>query len=98
MAALGAAAALAACGGEPARAPGGVVATPLRDRATQPEDGPRFRRVPAAASGLSFQNELRPENRYTYLTNGAGMAVGDYDGDGRLDAYLISQDLSLIHI
>ena len=90
--ALGAVAALAACGGETARAPGGVVVTPLRERAPQSEDGPRFRRVPAAASGLSFRNELRPENRYTYLTNGAGMAVGDYDGDGRLDAYLISQD------
>ncbi|MFN3240489.1 MAG: VCBS repeat-containing protein [Planctomycetota bacterium] len=48
--------------------------------------------MPASESGLSFRNELRPENRYTYLTNGAGMAVGDYDGDGLLDAYLISQD------
>lgn len=48
--------------------------------------------MPSSESGLSFRNELRPENRYTYLTNGAGMAVGDYDGDGLLDAYLISQD------
>lgn len=52
----------------------------------------RFRRVPVKESGLEFVNQLRRENRYTYLTNGAGLAVGDYDGDGRLDAYLVSQD------
>lgn len=39
-----------------------------------------------------FTNELRKENTYTYLTNGAGMAVGDYDGDGLPDVYLVSQD------
>ena len=84
---------LAACNRQEL-APGGIVAEPLlasRD-ATAPRDGPRFRRIPASASGLDFRNELRRENRYTYLTNGAGLAVGDYDGDGRLDAYLVSQD------
>ncbi|MGC6487119.1 MAG: VCBS repeat-containing protein [Planctomycetota bacterium] len=90
--ALGVVAALSACGRGPELEPGGVVVTPLRARAAQAAGAPRFRRVPAAESGLSFRNELRPENRYTYLTNGAGMAVGDYDADGLLDAYLISQD------
>lgn len=83
--------ALAACGESSADAsPGGAVVTPLRVAAGG--DGPRFRRLPAAESGLDFRNELRRENRYTYLTNGAGLAVGDYDQDGLLDAYLVSQD------
>ena len=55
-------------------------------------DGPRFRRVPAGESGLRFQNELKKENRYTYLTNGAGLACGDYDKDGLPDLYCVSQD------
>lgn len=84
---------LAGCGAEErAAASGSVEARPLRARRARPDDAPLFRRVPAEESGLRFRNELRPENRYTYLTNGAGLAVGDYDGDGMLDAYLISQD------
>jgi hypothetical protein len=73
-----------------AEVPGGVVAAPLRPAAGG--DTPRFRRLDAAACGLQFTNELRPENRYQYLTNGAGLAVGDYDGDGLPDVYLVSQD------
>ena len=83
----------AGCGAEErSGAPGSVETWPLRARRARPDDAPLFRRVPAEESGLRFRNELRPENRYTYLTNGAGLAVGDYDGDGMLDAYLISQD------
>ncbi|MEQ1633146.1 MAG: CRTAC1 family protein, partial [Planctomycetota bacterium] len=55
-------------------------------------DGPRFLKLPSEQSGLAFRNELRPENRFTYLTNGAGMAVADYDKDGLPDLYLVSQD------
>lgn len=79
---------MTSCGGEP----GSAAIVPLERRAAALAGEPRFRRVPSADSGLRFKNELRPENRYTYLTNGAGLAVGDYDGDGRLDAYLVSQD------
>jgi hypothetical protein len=74
----------------PPRLPGGLVAAPLRPAAGG--ESPRFRRLDPAACGLRFQNELRPENRYQYLTNGAGLAVGDYDGDGLPDVYLVSQD------
>ncbi|MCU0867391.1 MAG: VCBS repeat-containing protein [Planctomycetes bacterium] len=70
--------------------PGGIAAAPLR--AAKGGETPRFRRVPATESGLDFTNLLRRENSYTYLTNGAGLAVGDYDGDGLVDAYLVSQD------
>ncbi|MCC7396247.1 MAG: VCBS repeat-containing protein [Planctomycetes bacterium] len=83
---------LAACGGEaPLPAPqGGIAATPLA--AARGGDGPRFRRLDGAACGVTFQNLLLPENSYQYLTNGAGLAVGDYDGDGLVDLYLVSQD------
>jgi hypothetical protein len=67
-----------------------IVATPLR--AAVGGETPRFRLVPPNESGLVFTNLLRKENSYTYLTNGAGMAAGDYDGDGLIDLYLVSQD------
>jgi hypothetical protein len=67
-----------------------IVSAPLA--APRTAEGPRFVRRTAAETGLAFRNELRPENRYTYLTNGAGLAVGDYDKDGLVDVYLVSQD------
>lgn len=72
--------------------PGGIEPAPLRQPTAAPAGAPRFRAVPVEASGLSFTNVLDKANSYTYLTNGAGLAVGDYDGDGRLDVYLVSQD------
>ncbi len=86
--------ALAACAEpqQPARPtePAGLVATPLLTPRGGP--GPRFARVDPAQSGLAFTNVLDKANCYQYLTNGAGLAVGDYDGDGLVDVYLVSQD------
>jgi hypothetical protein len=82
---------LCACSKDPGARPDdpGIAAEPLR--APSGGDGPRFRRL-GPESGLRFTNVLRRENAYTYLTNGAGMAAGDYDGDGLPDLYLVSQD------
>ena len=74
----------------PPSAPGGIAGAPLRPAGG--EAAPRFRLVPPSESGLQFTNLLRKENAYQYLANGAGLAVGDYDGDGLVDAYLVSQD------
>jgi hypothetical protein len=70
--------------------PGGITRTALPP--PRGGDGPRFRRLDPASSGLQFTNELRKHNSYQYLTNGAGLAVGDYDRDGLPDLYLVGQD------
>jgi len=75
---------------EPPARPGGITSTPLR--APAGGETPRFRRLSAAECGIDFANQLKKENSYQYLTNGAGMAVGDYDADGLPDVYFVSQD------
>ena len=77
---------------QPPALPAGIAQQTLRAAVGADANEPRFRMVPSSESGLTFQNQLRRENRYTYLTNGAGLAVGDFDQDGLLDAYLVSQD------
>ncbi len=72
------------------RQPPPLVSEPLRPLAGQGER--RFVRLDPDATGLRFVNELLPENAYPYLNNGAGVAVGDVDGDGRPDVYLVSRD------
>ncbi len=78
------------CSRAPELRPGGIEGTPLR--AAAGGGTPRFVRLAPAECGLVFTNELKKENTYQYLTNGAGLAVGDYDGDGLPDVYLVSQD------
>jgi len=52
----------------------------------------KFQSLSNAETGLEFQNELQPANMRKYLLNGAGLATGDYDNDGLVDVYAISQD------
>ncbi|MCP4887808.1 MAG: VCBS repeat-containing protein, partial [Planctomycetaceae bacterium] len=52
----------------------------------------KFEQLTGDQTGLDFTNELRPENMRKYLLNGAGVATGDFDNDGLVDVYAISQD------
>src|SRR5262245_31423981 len=50
---------------------------------------PGFVRLPPAATGVLFTNRLAVQRYVTnqiYL-NGSGVALGDVDGDGRVDLY-----------
>ena len=58
----------------------------------RPVGRPGFTLLPSASTGLNFTNSLRGD---AYLTNavahnGAGVAIGDIDGDGWADLYLCS--------
>jgi hypothetical protein len=81
--------AVAACSREVAEPPA-ISSTPLPARIAA--DGTRFVKRDGAATGLAFANVLRPENVVAYVYMGAGLAVGDYDGNGLPDVYLVSQD------
>ena len=69
-----------------------VESVPLAARSVSTGQGTRFVRQEAAATGLNFQNTLKPENIRNYLINGAGVSVGDFVSDGWPDVFLVGQD------
>ncbi len=66
-----------------------VVSKPLR--ASGKATG-SFSKLPLSETGLAFENLLKPEHVKNYLLLGAGVTVGDIDGDGLPDLFLCSQD------
>ena len=46
------------------------------------------------STGIDFENSLNNENQIPYLTNGAGVSIGDYDNDGLADIFFAGQDVA----
>jgi hypothetical protein len=67
-----------------------VLAKQLRKSTFTPSGS--FTRLQASESGIDFRNELKPEHIKNYLLLGAGLTVGDYDGNGLPDMFLCGQD------
>ncbi len=69
----------------------GTVVAPLHDAGSGKAG---FERVPAAGAGVGFVNRVAPESlvRNQNLLNGSGVALGDVDGDGRCDVFLVAID------
>ncbi len=67
-----------------------IVSKPLGSLSNRLDN--RFEQPSGKEVGLEFENHLEKQNIRKYLYNGSGGCVGDYDGDGLPDLYLVSQD------
>jgi hypothetical protein len=86
---------LAACGRAVAPAPEWVQEDGYRWHALEvPRGSPGFTRMPEHRTGIRFRNTVGDsallENRW--LAHGAGVALGDVDGDGLVDVFLAATE------
>ena len=70
----------------------GIEAQPLAPSSRGAAAGKRFVRLGKEETGIEFHNQLDRKNIKNYLLSGAGLAVGDVDGNGLPDLFLVSQD------
>lgn len=68
----------------------GITAEPLTFAAVQ--GNPMLASLTPAETGIQFMNQLNPANYFKYTYNGAGVAAGDYDGDGLADLFLVNEE------
>lgn len=51
-----------------------------------------FTRLGKNETGIDFMNKLSLKNQRNFTFNGAGLASGDFDGDGLVDIYLVTEE------
>ncbi len=88
---------LGCCASHGAASPGSIVARPLAPHA-EARGATMFRLVPAEESGVRIENPYNDPRMWGSLYQefeggsiGTGVAIGDYDGDGRPDIFLVSK-------
>ena len=77
-------------GGKATLEAGAVLTRPLTPQAAQTNT--LIASLTPAETGITFQNQLSAENQIKYTYNGAGVAAGDYDGDGLVDVFLPNEE------
>jgi len=66
---------------------------------TPASESPIFKKIPAAQSGITFTNAVDENfnknyfDRFAYVYNGAGVAVGDINNDGLQDIYFTGNEV-----
>lgn len=70
--------------------PNTIRAMPLAG--AQQRDSTLFTRLSETDTGINFANKLSLENQRNFTFNGAGLASGDFDGDGLIDLYLVTEE------
>ncbi len=68
----------------------GLSSVPLR--AAGPGASPLFAKLSPGETGINFVSTLKRPNQIPFINTGAGVAIGDIDGDGLADVYLLSTD------
>ncbi|MEZ5324254.1 MAG: VCBS repeat-containing protein [Verrucomicrobiales bacterium] len=71
---------------------GGIGNVPLVEPVVALDPAPVFHRLSPEECGITFENQLAVERIKKYFYNGAGLCSGDYDGDGLIDLFFVSQD------
>ncbi|ARU55247.1 FG-GAP repeat domain protein [Oleiphilus messinensis] len=74
----------------PPIAPDSIQGTPLVKPERQGEK--LFARLGEKETGIRFANTLSVEHQRNFTFNGAGLASGDFDGDGLTDLYLVTEE------
>ncbi|APD87546.1 hypothetical protein BM527_16420 [Alteromonas sp. Mex14] len=74
----------------PTIAPNTIRAEPLK--IPESSESKMFSRLTESDTGIQFMNKLSIENQRNFTFNGAGLASGDFDGDGLIDLYLVTEE------